>query len=376
MKFNEIIGHKNEIRKLVSMTDSGQLPHALLFHGPSGTGKMQTALAFIQYLNCTDRRGGDSCGECPSCRQLSKFNNPDVHFIYPVIRRATKPVSTDFIEEWRKYITENPYMPPERWGQEIEAGNAQPMIYVSESDEILRQASLSPYGKGHKVFLIWQPEKMNADTANKLLKVIEEPHEDTLFIMVSNNPGALLPTVRSRLQAIEFGSLSEAEVTAFLESRGVGPDEAMQTARLSKGNLNKALRFSEGKNEMSEFSQNFIEVMRSCYARKITELKGMADSFAGYGREKSMRQLEYFSRMIRESFISNLRQPALQSATREELDFISKFGPFINNQNVEEMIRELDRAYEDISRNANQKIVWFDLFLELTRLIRTKGINK
>ena len=374
MKFRDIIGHKNEITKLLAMVDNGQLPHALLFHGPPGIGKMLTALAFVQYLNCTNRTNGESCGVCAACRQTSKFNNPDIHFVYPVRKKSglERPLSTDYIEEWKSFIEENPYMPVEKWSEYIDAGNSQPLIYVFESEEILRISSLSTYGKGYKIFLIWQPEKMNAEAANKLLKVIEEPHNDTLFILVSNNPGALLPTVRSRLQAIEFTGLSEDQVMKILGQNGVEPDRSASIAKISKGNLNKALQFAEGKSEMTDFSNGFIEVMRCCYARKITELKQIADSFASFGREKSMRCLSYFSRMIRESFISNLNEKKLLSVTPDEENFISKFGPFINNKNVEEMVDEIDKAYEDISRNANQKIVWFDLFLQLTRLIRTK----
>lgn len=375
MKFKDITGHKAQIERLVSMVDSSRLPHALLLSGPSGIGKMQVARALVDYLNCSAREDGDSCGHCPACLQSAKLNYPDTHFIYPIIKRKSsdKPVSTDFIGEWKSFLEESPYLSPEKWLELISAGNSQPMIYVNESDEIIRHASLSAYGKGYKTFIVWQPEKMNQETANKLLKIIEEPHSDTLFIFVSDNAGALLPTIQSRLQKVEFSNLSDSEVQEVLSRHGVIDEESIAVARLAKGDLNKAFRLIQEDGEQADFRHLFVEIMRSCYARKLPELKNFSEKFTSYGREKSLRLLDYFAGMVRESFISNVGIDSLQRATPDEKLFIRKFGPFINHNNVEEISREIDRASKDIARNANQKIVWFDLFLELTRLIRTKA---
>lgn len=375
MRFKEIIGHRNEIEKLTAMADGGRLPHALLLHGPAGIGKTRVARAFLQYLYCTDRRGGDSCGHCPACLQTEKLNNPDIHYIYPVVKKTSprKDISADYAEQWNEFILHNSYMPVEGWQDAIEAGNSRPAIYVTESEEIVRLASLSAYGNGYKAFLVWLPEKMNMEAANKLLKIIEEPFSDTLFILVSNSPGDIITTIRSRLQAVEFGPLHEDEIKEFLIRKGKSEKEAEALAKISKGNMNKATELAGSGGEMEEFRTDFITVMRACYARKMMELKSLADKFSGYGREKGIRLLDYFARMVRESFISNLQCPQLEAMTAEELEFVARFGPFINAANVEEMERETDRAREDISRNANQKIVWFDFLIELTRLIRTKG---
>lgn len=372
MKFSDIIGHRKEIARLVTMADSGKLPHALLFHGPSGIGKTMVARAFIQYLYCQSPSDGDSCGRCPSCLQTAKLNNPDVHFSYPIIKRNNNPLSIDFAEEWKEFLEENPYMQGEAWLEKLQAGNSQPTFYVSESNELIRLGSLSSYGDKYKVFVIWQPEKLSLSVANKLLKLIEEPFEDTVFIMVSNNPAAILPTIRSRLQAIEFCRLTDEEIAGFLTRNGKSEEESLSLARIARGNMNKASMLASTDGEIREFTELFIGVMRACYARKLTELKGFADKFAAYGREKSLRLLDYFARMVRESFISNLNSPILESMTPDEKSFVGKFGPFIHSANVEDMSREINRAKEDISRNANQKIVWFDFFLELTRLIRTR----
>lgn len=375
MKFKETVGHEDEKKKLAAMADSGKLPHAILLHGPSGIGKFQVARAFIQYIFCTDRSNGDSCGRCPNCLQTSKLNNPDVHFIFPIVKSKSQILSADFAEEWKEFISGHPYMSTEEWLETIDAGNSRPMIHVTESEELLRLSGLSSYGTGYKVFVIWQPEKMNVEAANRLLKVIEEPFEDTLFVLVSNDPGEILPTVMSRLQAIEFKPLPEEEITAYLCREGKPYEEAVSLAKIAKGNMNRAYMLASSGGELKEFADNFMGVMRAAYARRMPDLKNFADSFAGYGREKSLRMLDYFARMVRESFISNLKISSIQSMTPGERMFVERFGPFINAANVEELAHEIDRAKEDISRNANQKIVFFDFMLELTRLIRTKGIN-
>lgn len=378
MKFSDITGHAPQIERLRQMVDAERIPHALLLHGPSGVGKMAVARALVQYVNCTARRNGDSCGECPACRQTAKLNNPDVHFIYPVLKNSAHPrgLSEEYSEEWKEFISRFPFMPPEEWLEIINAGNSRPVIYVTESEELLRVSSLSTYGDGYKIFIVWLPEKMNVETANKLLKVIEEPFEDTLFILVSNDAGSLMPTVRSRLQGVEFGPIPDADIISFLCRGGKSYEEAEGLARIAAGNMNSASALLQHGSELAEFTELFIAVMRACYARKMTELMQLSESFAAMGREKSLRLLDYFARMLRESFISNLHCPPLEAMRPDEKNFVARFGPFINEANVEEMAREVDRAREDITRNANQKVVWFDLLIEFTRLIRTKGIKK
>lgn len=370
MQFKDIAGHGNEIGKLVGMAESHKIPHALLFHGPKGIGKTATARAFIQYIFCQNPQEGDSCGKCAACLQTSKLNNPDVHYIYPVY---PKGISSEHSEEWDRFLKEYPYMSVEKWPEAIKAGNSQPQIYVDESAEILRLSTLSAYGDGYKIFLIWQPERLQPAAANKLLKIIEEPFADTIFIFVSNNPGEIMPTILSRLQAIEFRPLPETEMMSYLGRLGKSEEESASIARIAHGDMNKVAMLLRETGEYQDFAVHFISTMRACYARKMPELRTYADQFAAYGREKSMRLLDYFARMLRESFISNLKCEKLEAMTTAEKQFVEKFGPFINSANIEEMLSETDRAREDISRNANQKIVWFDYLIELTRLIRTNN---
>lgn len=372
MKFSDIFGHKEAIAKLRAMADSGRIPHAILLHGPSGIGKMQLARAFVQYVNCTDPRDGDSCGKCAACLQTAKLNNPDVHYVYPIVKKSKPPrtISADAVEEWKEFIEAYPFMPPEQWAKALDAGNSRPMIYVTECEEILRLSSLSSYGNRYKIFVVWLPEKMNQESANKLLKVIEEPFSDTLFVMVSNDPDELLPTVRSRLQGVELKPLSPSESAQYFLSEGYSPEEALAMAKITKGDVNLVATINDDSGELHEFCNVFIDAMRGAYSRRLDDLKKLADRCATFGREKSLRLADYFSRMVRESFISNTGQPSLLAMTPKETEFVKKFGPFIHAANVETISSEIDRAANDISRNGNQKIVWFDFFLELCRQIR------
>ena len=212
MKFSDIIGHKKEIKSLREIVDSGNIPHALLFCGKQGIGKVRVARAFSQYVHCRNRINGEPCGVCPSCVQENLFNNPDTHYVYPVVKKDGVLVSQDILETWREMNQNYSYMPKEIWNSLIKAGNSQPAIFVSESDDIISKSSLSNYQENYKIFIIWQPEKMRVEAANKLLKIIEEPFEDTIFILVSNEPEKILPTIFSRTQRINFKPLSQSEI--------------------------------------------------------------------------------------------------------------------------------------------------------------------
>ena len=375
MRFKDIIGNKEIVESLKRIADSGKIPHAFLFSGISGIGKMSTARAFAQYIHCKNRKNGDSCGECPSCIQHQKHNNPDLHFIYPVLKREGALISKDFIEEWREYIDEYPYMPPEKWNEKIKAGNSQPVIYVNESEEIITRASLSAFQEDYKIFIIWLPEKLRLEAANKLLKIIEEPFEDTIFILVSNNDSKILPTIVSRSQRFNFKPLAETELRELLIRKGVNPDMAMDAARISEGSLQKADDIACHPEELLEFSNLFKEIMRAAYALKAKNLKTLSESVAAFGREKILRFLSYCARMIRENYIYNFNVEPLVMMTGDEREFSSRFAPFIHEGNVEKLFEEVARAAQDIERNGNSKIVLFDLMLLISRLVRMPKTN-
>ncbi len=371
MKFSEIAGHSDTIASLRALADGGRIPHALLLTGISGIGKFRVARAFAQYVHCSNRKDGDSCGVCPSCLQHQRHNNPDLHFIYPIVSKEKRRVSTDYIDEWKEMLNDWSYMPPEKWNDIISAGNSQPAILVAESEEIIAKASLSAFQENYKIFLIWLPEKLRPEAANKLLKVIEEPFEDTLFILVSNDDSRLLPTIFSRTQRFNMRPLSGNEISRHLaQRRGVEGRIADAASRIAEGSMARAEELACHPDEIMEFSSLFKEIMRMAYALKAASLKTLSERCAAMGREKLLRFLAYCARMVRENFIYNLSLPPLSLLTPDEEEFSVRFAPFIHEGNVEGLSNEISRAAADISRNANGKIVMFDLLLLISQWVR------
>ncbi|MDE6295341.1 MAG: DNA polymerase III subunit delta [Muribaculaceae bacterium] len=378
MQFRDIIGHKDTIDTLRNIVDNDCIPHAILLSGISGIGKMNVARAFIQYINCQNRHDGDSCGICPSCRRIEQFSEPDIHYSYPIYKKqSAKPaLSEDFFDSWCRMLNEYPYMPEPEWQRLIEAGNKQLSIYVDESDHLSELASLSSYSAKYKIFVIWQPEKLNLSAANKLLKLIEEPYNETIFVAVSNNPDAILPTILSRMRRIELKRPDDTTVINALVDYGEEPQRAKEIAGIAAGNLQKAFDLASLKDETVEFGETFRNVMRMAYACKVSNLRTLADRFNDMGRDKAIRLLTYFADMIRENFIANLRMPILNNMNKDEEAFSQKFAPFIHENNVEGLLTEVDNASRDIARNANAKLVWFDFLLRLMSLLRKPRENK
>lgn len=372
MKFKDIAGHSDVINALRDVADSSRIPHAILLSGISGIGKTRLARAFAQYVHCKNRINGDSCGVCPSCLQHQNFNNPDLHFIYPVVKKDGGLVSTDFIDPWKEMLSDWSYMPPERWNELINAGNSQPAIFVNESEDIIAKASLSAFQENFKIFLMWLPEKMRPEAANKLLKIIEEPFEDTIFILVSNDDSKVLPTIYSRAQRFNLRPLSQEDISRHLASNfSIDPDTATAASRISEGSIGKAEELACHPDEILEFSSLFKETMRMGYALNARKLKSLSETCAAMGREKLIRFLSYAGRMVRENFIYNMKMPQISLLTPEEEEFSLRFSPFIHEGNVEGLAYEISRAAGDVERNANAKIVMFDLMLLLSQWVRT-----
>lgn len=375
MKFKEITGHEEIKSTLRGLAESSRLPHAFLFSGISGIGKHRMARALAQYIHCKNRKDGDSCGYCPSCLQHQKHNNPDLHYVYPIIKKDKATLSKDYIEEWREMLDKYSFMPPERWNELLKAGNSKPVIYVDESEDIINRASLSAFQEDYKIFIIWLPEKMRVEAANKLLKIIEEPYEDTIFILVSNDDSKILPTVQSRTRRFHFKPLTEIEIGTLLKGRGVEEEMAGEAARIAGGSLQKADEIACHPEELMEFSNLFKEMMRAAYGLKAKSLKEQSEKAATFGREKLLRFLSYCGRMIRENYIYNYNLPSIVMMTSEEEAFSTRFAPFIHDGNVEQIIEEISRASQDIERNGNSKIVMFDMMLLLSRLVRKPKVN-
>ncbi len=378
MKFSEVIGQEEAKQRLRMLVSEDRVPHALLFCGPQGCGKMALAMAFASYLLCANKENGDSCGHCPQCAMTRKWAHPDLHFTYPVIKATGsssdyKPVSDDYSREWQRMLGESPYFTIDHWLREIGAGNQQATITVRESDEIARKLSLKSSQGGYKVSLIWLPERMNEASANKLLKLIEEPPSQTVFLMVSEEPVLLLETIRSRTQRFDMQAIETPSIEqALTDLRGIDSLQARRVARVANGSWTKAIDLLSAENEERGFLDMFIKMNRQSFERNIREMRNWSDNAYDLGRERQRRMLRYFLRMIRESFMYNFHIPELNYMTEEEENFVRRFAPYVNEANVIEMSDLMAEGIRDIGQNANARIVFFDTALRMTRLLRLK----
>ncbi len=372
MKFSDIIGNEKAIEQVRRMVDSDNIPHALLFHGEPGIPKLALALATAQYIHCTNRINGDSCGMCPSCLQHQSLNHADTFYSYPITKKSDKPVSEDFDAEWKRFLNEGVIAEDyERWLATIGNTNAQPIIYASESDNILRKMSLSAYTAKYKVLIMWNADKMNRECSNKMLKLIEEPESDCIFLLTSDNARAILPTIYSRTQRIELRKPSTQQIAEHLSrTQGIDITDALAMAAPADGNVLLAMSNMEQGSEIHDFHEQFVKLMRLAYQRDLTSLKAWSEEIAEYKREKSQRFLNYASRMVRENYIYNLHMPELNYETQEESSFSKNFARFINEENVEPMLKLFGDAARDIRGNANAKIVLFDVAIRTTIMIK------
>ena len=373
MRFRDIPGHEDVKERLRAMADERRVPHALLLEGPVGSAKFMLIRALAQYIHCENHTpDGDSCGKCPSCLQHQTFNHIDTIYSFPVIKKAGKStISNDCFGEFKNFISDSPYMDIEKWIAMLGNINSQPVIYVEEGVELIRRLNFTARQSLFKIVLLWLPERLKEETANKLLKLIEEPHPDTIFLMSSDNSRAILPTIYSRVQRIAVSRYSDDEIKHFLTaSYPVSETDAETLARLSSGNVIEALSLVDISRMRQQFLDYFIELMRKAYQRKIGLLRQWSNDVAALGREQIIKFLDYASRLIRENFILNLHVDQLNYLTEDERKFSVNFARFINERNVLKMFEVLNKAREDIAGNANPKIVLFDLAVKTILLIK------
>lgn len=370
--FKDVIGQTEAKAHLLALVREGRIPHAMLFTGKEGTGKMPLALAFARYLCCENPGTDDACGHCPSCMMMEHYAHPDLHFAFPVIKKKTarEVVCDDYIDPWRKMLEETPYFSLPDWLSRMGAENQQAQIFVKESDEIQRKLSLKSRQGGYKIMIVWLPEKMNAECGNKLLKLLEEPPVQTLFILVTESVDSVLGTLVSRTQRFHLSPLEEHEIADMLRARYALQDaDAANIAHRSAGSVLRAIESIHIDEESRLFLELFIRMMRMAYARRVKEMKLWSEEIAGLGRERQKNFLDFCQRMVRENFIYNLRRPEMNYLRLEESQFASRFSPFVSEKNVSGITDELALAGRHIEQNVNAKFVFFDLALKMIVLL-------
>lgn len=372
MQFSDVIGQQEIKTLLRRQLEEGHVPHAQLFCGAAGSGQLAMALAYASALLCRHPQAQEACGQCPSCKMLESLCHPDLHFVFPVVKPAgsSEAVSDLYLREWREQLADTPYFDHLSWLRRIGVENQQSLISVAESDLILRKLSLAASQGGYKVMIIWLPEQMNAAAANKLLKILEEPPGQTVFLLVSEHPERLLSTILSRTQQIVFPALTTADIEQVLTERHhLQPDDARTVARLSTGSYVRALQEVLVHEDNAMFFDLFVLLMRLSYLRKIKDLHEWAEQVASWGRERQKNFLDYCQRLVRENFIYNFRQPELNYLNRKEADFAVNFARFINERNVIPITEEIADAQRDIEQNVNPHMVFFDFALKMIVLL-------
>ncbi|MFL5729634.1 MAG: ATP-binding protein [Cytophagaceae bacterium] len=373
MLFSQIPGLEDTKRTLISSVRNSHIAHAQLFQGREGSANLGLALAYATYINCEQKGEHDSCGECSSCHKFNKLIHPDLHFVFPV--STTKEVSKDalsisFMKHWRSIVTQNPYLSLSNWGDTIGSENKQLNISVDESRNILKSLVLKSFEAEYKILILWLPEMMNASSANAILKVLEEPPFKTIFLLVSNNSDKIITTILSRTQFVKIRSFTDEEIKKDLIGKySLDEKRAGQLAYLAEGNMNEAVRL---KDEIQEDNhQLFRDWMRTCYKRNnLTEMVGWSESFQKIGRESQKHLLQYGLNTIRETFLYRHTGTDILRMQEDELKFVEGFSKVLDDAKIEGISKQLNEAYYHIERNANAKILFMDLSLNISSLMK------
>lgn len=379
MRFADIIGQDELKRRLVQSVDAGRVSHAQLFAGAAGTGALALAVAYVQYLCCRRRHDGDSCGECPDCRQIADLAHPDLHLVFPVNKQGKKSgeavLSDAFLPLFRSLFAERGgYFSAQDWFERLDLGKTlKGMISAREADGIIRKLSFKSFEADYKTMLVWLPETMNEEASNKILKILEEPWERTLFILVAERPDRLLPTILSRTQQIHVPPLRPEVLAQYAQRHGVADTaEAHRRARLAGGDLIALEHLLAGTDDARrrEDFELFRTLMRLSYNDRHLELIGWAEEASQLTREQQCGFLRSAARLLRESFMLHAGLERIGYLWGEELAFCTKFAPFIGPRNIEALVEEIESALAQISQNGNPTIVFTHFALTVSKMIK------
>lgn len=381
MLFENALGQKHLKNHLVTSADSGRIPHAQLFVGPEGCGTLPIAMAYAQYvvskIHEKDSQAYDSC-----LHKCATFTHPDIHFAFPVSnsdRVKSHAVSDNYLQEWRQFLSEQPYGNLFDWYRFIGIEKKQGQIGVDEAHDIVKKLSLKSYEGGYKVLIVWMAEKMNIAASNKLLKLIEEPPRQTIILLIAEDEEQLIGTIRSRCQILHFPRLPEDVIAKGLLEKGLGAAQAQQLAHEANGNFNKALDLMNQDSEDLVFEKWFVQWVRSAFKAKgnkaaIHDLILWSDELAKVGREVQKKFLSYCIHIIRQALLVNYSAPDLVYSKIHVDNFeLKKFAPFVHENNIQSIFKELETAMIHVERNGNSRLIFTDLSIKLTRLLHTKA---
>lgn len=377
MQFKDVIGQEEVKRKLILSVQENRVPHAQLFLGPEGNGKLPLALAYAQYILCPHRTATDSCGVCPSCQKISKLTHPDLHFVMPTATtKSVKsyPESDLFLNEWRDYVLQHEgYVDTSSWYSFLGVENKQGAIYVRDAATLLRKLNFKAFEGDYKIAIIWMAEKLRVDTANKLLKLLEEPPEKTLFILIAEDQEELLATIRSRTSLVKVPRLKPEEIhEALMRRMGSSAQQASDAAMIADGSWLKAKEYVNDSDDKKYFFRTFQQWMRLCFKAAVNELIDFSNNIKTIGRERQKDLLEYGLGIVMNSLLFNNNLASLVMLPEEEKKFNSGFAPFVKPSNLQQMAELLEEASRQIERNGYAPLIFLDTSFKMTKLLRVK----
>lgn len=376
MKFSSVIGHSEVKQRLIHSAKAKRISHALLFLGPEGGGNLPMAISFAQYIVCESPSDNDSCGQCSGCKKMEKLVHPDVSFSYPVApkEKISKPRSIDFAPQWRNEIIENPYLSYNEWMESLSLDNKQGIISVYESADILSRLNLKSVEAPYKIVIIWLPERMNSEAANKLLKILEEPPDYTLFFLVAENHELLLTTIISRTQLIKVNRINDSEMMqTLIEKHGLDKSISRRIVHRADGDYNEAKKLLENDDADTDLNQKFLFWMRNCLKLNVKGINELSQEFGGESRETQKNFIRHALSVARECLLINYGDRSLVRLEGKDLDDIQRFAPFVNQRNVDSFTEALNKAHFHLERNANSKLLFTDLSFSMHRVLKASS---
>ncbi|WP_433895910.1 ATP-binding protein [Sphingobacterium mizutaii] len=369
MQFKNIVGHQALKHHLISTVRENRVSHAQLFLGPEGSGSLALALAYAQFINCEQPQADDSCGHCPSCLKYEKLIHPDLHFSYPFFAKKADETASTYMEDWRKAFLENPYLSLSHWRNQLEAENKQANINIAEAHDIIKKLSLKAFEAEYKVLIMWLPEYLDTQ-GNALLKLIEEPPAKTLFLLVAENQDKILNTIISRTQLMKVNKLSHEELMQYLiEQKNVDPVRANEMAFIADGNMQSALdQLEESSNENFDLLIRWLRCIVTDAGLNIIQI--CDDEISKLGRENQKLFLLYSINVLRQIVLLNQGLDQLVFLKNAELEFVKKFSEISSLEKLQVAIEMLEKTHYSVERNANPKILFLDLSLQLVLLFK------